>query len=696
MRGLAFFLVMSSYSFMSVAFAEGEIELLMQEVVTPIIEKVAATGVEIFGKKIKEKKEIKRSKETEEKITALKKVFFGELEDRVDQLQVNIPLIVQSSDAHNLLKEQLAICKRPFQPQIALPEFSLARGLTPVIYHNLFMYVKRAQQFCADDFEQLILRKPLPGVDVFSQMIQRFKDCIAQESSRLVNDVVAQIDPKKEGIIAPPTIKVVRKQLNKPKTVFDEIIEGSVITLKSSMQSAGQGKYLAQDSGNLKAISDRAAVDDRAQFLVERYGRWISLKSADGYIGVNGATKEIACSLQKLASESRWVLEGNELGAVVLRNEKTGLVLAVGNNAAATATNQITSNARFECEVVSRPWNPLGYPLPLLKQLPAGTKIAFKVKGQDGIGSKYLSVDSKGFVATTGTSGQDWHSQFYIMRFGNYVGFKLSGWKNLCIDPVSQMVYVAQRSHMLHSVTEQWVIDPDDKNDLKSVRLINRATAGYLCLPTESWATSKVATAYFHKPNPIQSISSLTTLPDYIAQAATKDQALSLEIEIIEPAPADTAAGQNSLSFIPAIHGKDISLFSENWKFKPGQLSLVLRNVQAQAGILIALSDKQIATKNTAYIVLGDQQNSRSSIRVFGSMAASVSRQQNHDAVITNPHGESLWVTLQDSVVSFGKGEVPGSRQIASVQLEGSVAQQLSYFGLGGGGNPVSFGSISY
>ena len=531
---LAFFLVMSSYDFMSVVFAEGEIELLMQEIVAPIIEKVATAGVEVFGKKIKEKKEIKRSKENEEKITALKKVFFGELEDRVDQLQVNIPSIIQSSDARNLLKEQLALCKRPFQPQIALPEFSLARGLTPVIYHNLFMYVKRAQQFCTENFEQLILRKPLPAVEVFTQMIQRFKDCIVQEASRLVNDVVAQIDPKKEGIIAPPTIKVVRKQLHKPKTVFDEIVEGSVIILKSSMQSAGQGKYLAQDAGNLKAISDRAAVDERAQFLVERYGRWIGLKSADGYIGVNEATKEITCVLQKFAPESRWVFEGDELGAVVLRNEKTGLVLTVGNNAIATAIKEIASDGRFECEIVSRPWNPLGYPLPLLKQLPAGTKIAFKVKGQDVIGSKYLSVDSKGCVATTGVSGQDWHSQFYVMRFGNYVGFKLNGWKNLCIDPVSQMVYVAQRSHMLYSSTEQWVIDSDDKNDLKSVRLINRATGGYLCLPTESWARDKMATAYFHKPNPIKSISSLTTLPDYIAQAATQDQALSLEIEIIE------------------------------------------------------------------------------------------------------------------------------------------------------------------
>lgn len=692
MRCFFLLLILGSAPFIGVVSAEGEIELLMEELVTPIVGKVVETGVKIFGEKVKSKKEAKRSKETEEKLAALKKVFFGELEDRIIQLHSNIASILQSPDARNMLKEQLVLLKSPFQPQIIFPEYSLARGFTSVVYHNLFMYVKRAQQACVDDLEQLILQKQAPKTEVFTAMIQRFKDRIAQESTYLIDNVVVPIDPKKEGIIAPPTIKVVRKQLGSPKTMFDEIVEGSVIALKSSMKSAGSGKYLAQEAGVLKTVSSRASSDERAQFLVERYGKWIGLKSADGYVGVNSATKEVTCSLQKFAPETRWMLEGQELGSIVLRNEKTGLVLTVENNAAIGATSKITSAASFECEVLGRPWNPPAYSLPLLKQLPAGTRIAFKVKGQES----YLSLDNKGFITASGKSSNDWRSQFYVMRFGNYIGFKLNGWKNICTDPVSQMVYVAQRSHMLYSITEQWVIDADDKSDLRSVRLINRATAGYLCLPAEAWAAGKAATAQVRKPNVLQSISALSTLPEYIAQAATKDQALALEIEIIKPAPADILAGEKSLSFVPAIHGKDTLLLSQNWKFRPGQLSLILRNVQAQAGILIALSDKQIETSNTVYILVGDQQNSRSGIRVFGSMAASITEQQNHDAVITNPQGESLWVTLQDSVVSFGKGELIGSRQIASVQLETSIAQQLAYFGLGGGGNPVRFGSISY
>jgi hypothetical protein len=686
------FLVLSSYGLIDVVSAEGEVELLMEELVTPIVEKVVETGVKMFGEKIKGKKEAKRSKATEEKLTALKKVFFGELEDRVAQLHSNIPSVLQSSDARTILKEQLDFLKSPFQPQIVFPGFSLARGLTSTIYHNLFMYVKRAQQACLDDLEQLILQKQAPAHEVFIGMIQRFKDRIAQESSYLVDNVVVPIDPKKEGIIAPPTIKVVRKQLGSPKTMFDEIVEGSVVALKSSIQSTGQGKYLAQEAGSLKAIRSKASSDDRSQFLVERYGRWIGLKGADGYVGVTSTTKEVTCSFQKFAPETRWVLEGQELGSVVLKNEKTGLVLTVENNAAIGATSKITPDASFECEVLGRPWNPPAYSLPLLKQLPAGTKVAFKVKGQEN----YLSLDNKGFITASGKSSNDWRSQFYVMRFGNYVGFKLNGWKNICTDPVSQMVYVAQRSHMLYSTTEQWVIDADDKSDLKSVRLINRATAGYLCLPKENWAEGKAATAQVRTPNPIQLISSLATLPDYIAQAATKEQALTLEIEIIKPAPRDIIAGEKSLSFLPAIHGKDTLLWSQNWKFQPGQLSLILSNVQAQAGILIALSDDDIKTKNTVYILIGDQQNSRSGIRVFGSMAASVTQPQNHDAIITAPQGEVLWVTLQDAIISFGKGNVPGARQIASVQLEASVSKKLSYFGLGGGGNPVSFGSISY
>lgn len=692
MRYLFLFVALTTYSFVGVVSAEGEIELLMEELVTPVVEKVVETGVKMFGEKIKKKKEVKRSKEVEEKIRALKKAFFGELEDRIAHLQSDITSILQSPDVRNMLKEKLALFKSPFQPQIIFPEFSLARGLSSTVYHNLFMYVKRAQQACVDDFEQIVLQKQNPAPEAFARMIERFKDRIAQESSYLVDNVVVPLDPKKEGIIAPPTIKVVRKQSVSPKTMFDEIVEGSVIALKSSNQSAGQGKYLAQETGSLKAISSRASSDDRAQFLVERYGRWIGLRTSDGYVGVNSVTKEVICSLQKFASETRWVLEGQELGSVVLKNEKTGFFLTVENNAVMSVQNKITPDAQFECEVLSRPWNPLAPSLPLLKQLPAGTKIAFKVKGQDN----YLTLDNKGFVTTSGKTSDDWRSQFYVMRFGNYVGFKLNGWKNLCTDSVSQMVYVAQRSHMLYSTTEQWVIDADDKSDLKSVRLINRATAGYLCLPTEAWAGGKAATAFVRKSNMLQSISSLTTLPEYIAQAATKEQALTLEIEIIKPAPIDIVAGEKSLSFIPAIHGKDKLLFSQNWKFQSGKLSLILRNVQTQAGVLIALSDKQAETSNTVYILVGDQQNSRSGIRVFGAMAASVSQQQNHDAVITHPKSESLWITLQDSVISFGKGELPGSRQIASVQLEAALAQQLTFFGLGGGGNPVSFGSISY
>gem|GEM_PF-6143178 len=697
-RYFVLFLVLSGCSFMGIAY--GEMGLPIEELLTPIVEGISSFVGEKIGEKIKGRKGIAQTADTDVKQAALKeelkKVFFGELEERVAQLQENVTGILQSQELQNKLKEQLEILQSPFQPYIIFPGFSLARGFTPTVYHNLFMYIKRAQQFCVDDLEQAMLKKQLPEVDPFSPMIKRFNDRIELEYSHLMSDVMTKTDAKKEGIIAPATIKVVRKQLNKPTTIFDEIVEGSVITLKSSMQGVGQGKYLIEETGKLKATSENALSSDKAQFSVERYGRWIGLKSTAGYIGVNGAAKEITSKFKKFAPETRWAMEGAELGSVILRNEKTGLVLSVGDNAVVSAASQVNFAAQFECELVSRPWNPLGYSLPLLKQLPAGTKIAFKVKDQNGIGSKYLSVDGKGFISASGTSSSDWHCQFYVMRFGNYLGFKLNGWKNICIDPVSQMVYVAQRSHMLYSATEQWVIDPDDKSSLKSIRLINRATGGYLCLPDEAWALGKAATAYVHKPNPIKAISSLPTLLEYIAQAATKEQALSMEIEIINPAPTDIVAGKNSFSFIPAIHGKDTVFFSENWKFKQAKLSLILRNVQSQAGVLIALSDKQAVTSNTVYILLGDQQNNRSGIRVFGSMAASVTSQQNSDAVITKPESESLWVRLQGGTLSFGKGEVFDSRQIASVQLDASIAQQFAYFALGGGGNPVSFGSISY
>lgn len=669
--------------------AQMEEALPIEEILGPIIEHTVGKVVGAAAKKIRELKGKKQLKIAQENQDELKNVFLGELGYRIASFAQQLPAILQSSDAEKLLKERLNSITNPFLPLIVHPEFTLARGLTPTIFHNLFMYTKLLQKSFYDEFEQLIAQKPLPSLELFKNKIEQYKQRIAVIGQQIIDDIAAQVDPKKEGISASSAIKIVRKPSTAPKTVFDEIVEASVIALRP----VHQNNYLTQTNEKVELSCEYPYKDEAAQFLVERYGKAAMLNGKFGYLCVNPVTQEVFHTRQKLAPEAQWIFEGDELGSVVLKNNKTGAFLSIDGESSLVATKIRAEAAHFECSILNRPWNHQASAYPLLNQLPAGTTVALKINSP--LGTKYLSVDSNGFVTAQGNSSDDWRCRFDIMRFGNYVGFKHIGWKNICIDPVTWTVYVAQRSSMLFSATEQWIIDPKSPESLKSVRLINRASGGYLRAPTD-WSKGRVTTAGSKKPNPVLSFSSLTTLPSDIYEAAPQEQALDIEIKIIKAAPTDITPGKNSLSFVPAIHGKNNVLFGGEWMLTPGMGTLLLKGVQAPASIYIALSDKPAITKNTVYVVVGDEKNTKSGIRVYGSMAISITNKQNPDAVITKSEDEALWVTLKDSVVSFGKGLVPGINQIASVQLEASVAKKIAYFGLGGGGNRVSFGSISW
>lgn len=666
--------------------AENPLEPLLE----PLVE-VTGALIRKAVKKVKKSSGTGALKVTQEYRQEIRKIFLGDFEKRIQDFEKSLSIIFQNLEPKKILLDQIILIKRPLEQYIASPKFTLARGMTPAIFYNLSMYVKNLQQTLLDELEKATSQNPLPLQEAFEKIIAGCKEEINKTEELLMKDLVGKSNAEKTGVSG-SSVKIDRKSKQKVASPFDELIEGTTVALKL----VEQDRYLAQSKGIVELSMQSSGPDGNSQFVIERYGQGFRLKGKFGYLGVRSTSKEIFCSEKSLSDEVTWLMQGNELGSLSLKNKKLGYFLAVTENNEIEITSSADKATRFSCFTLSRPWDMDALDTSILKNFSAGTTVALKLKGMSDLdGVEYLAVDANGFLRAIKTKSSDWRCQFDVMRFGNYVGLKQIGWKNICVDFESQLVYVAQRSSRLFSVTEQWMIDPEKPDNLQSVRLRNRATGGYLRIQTD-WSNGRASTAGGRDTNPIKTFSSLTTLPDYIYSAATKEQASVFEVEIKQPVPVDTEPGKSSLHFIPAVHGKNTVLFHKNWHLNPAAgKTIIASGIQASASVYIGLSDKPMGTKESMYILFGDEKNTRSGIRVFGSMAVSVTEKQNSDAVITAPT-ESVWVRIKDTIVAFGKGKIAGEHEIARVQLEKDFVQKLTYFGFGGGGNRVTIESISW
>lgn len=301
---------------------------------------------------------------------------------------------------------------------------------------------------------------------------------------------------------------------------------------------------------------------------------------------------------------------------------------------------------------------------PIHDLLPAGTLVALKSSDQEN--PAYVYFDGQNLKLKPGNFAKDPHCHFFIMRADKnkeLFGFKINGWNNMYDDAASASVRIGKKTENFSDQTEQWVIKPKDASSLSSVILQNFGTGRFL---------------YF---------SSLGN-----AQATVlSENAARLEIEVIKPVPGDINPGGSSFSFIPAVHKKNRILFHDNWDFTPGKLKFQIK-VAGENNIFIVLSSEKKLNPAIVRIMIGQEGNTVTAI--FAGEKKLFEAKNEPQSLVTTPEGSQFWIMLEGSTISFGKGKDVGLQLIAQVDIDGAIAKELKYVGIGGGGNPLTFSKI--